>query len=113
MSKPRRYRHQLFIITPGSASKTGIGAPTNAAGTAVEVVGDVAPTTGAEPWLNDRENNEVNTTIRIPYDAGLGLTPKKTIEDRTSSPIVVYDVEEVINHKQRDDEFICRCVART
>lgn len=109
----KRYRHQLHLVDPGTPTRSGIGAPTDDPDSGTEFMGDIEPVTGGEVWLNDRENNEVEATIRCRYDESLNITAKKTIEHRNVSPVAVYDIVSVINHKQKDHELLIRVKHRT
>lgn len=72
------------------------------------------PLAGREYWQASGEHSDVNTEIRIRYDAALaGLKPQDRIVDTGKSPQVIYDIESVIRPRETERELVLMCVRRS
>jgi len=68
------------------------------------------PLNGREYFAASGENSDVSTRIRMRYDATVGtIKPYDRVIDASVSPQVVYDVESIINPRERNREVILMC----
>lgn len=89
----------------------------DAAGQYLDTWSDVAtrscsiePLNGREYFQASGEQSRISTRIRLRYDASTStIRPYDRLVDRSSSPEVRYDVESVINVRERNHELVIMC----
>ena len=68
------------------------------------------PLNGREYFTASGENSDVTTRIRLRHDETVAvLKPYDRIIDESQSPQVVYDIQSVINPRERDRELVLMC----
>lgn len=87
-----------------------MGQPAQTWATLVTRRGSIEPLNGREYLAASGENSDVSTRIRMRYDSSVKTAkPHDRIVDQSQSPQVVYDIESVINPRERDREVIFMC----
>lgn len=87
-----------------------MGQPVETWATLVSRRSSIEPLNGREYLDTHGEGSDVSTRIRMRYDAVVGSAkPYDRIIDASQSPQVVYDIESVINPRERNTEIIFMC----
>lgn len=70
----------------------------------------IEPLNGREYFVASGENSEVTSRIRLRYDRALAdVKAYDRVLDDNVSPNVVYDIESVINVRERNRELVLMC----
>lgn len=102
-------RHQV-VIQRQSTTPDAVGQLADSWSDVATRFCSLEPLNGREYFQASGEHSEVNTRIRFRYDPTTAtIKPYDRIVDRSSSPEVRYDVEEVINPHQRNRELVLMC----
>lgn len=73
---------------------------------------DIQPLNGKEFFNSRADVNSINYRIRFRYEKGLLQNGYRLVDSRVS-PNRIFDIETVINDKNRNVELICMCIERT
>jgi SPP1 family predicted phage head-tail adaptor len=70
----------------------------------------IEPISGREYLSASGEASDVSTTIKLRFDKTVAqIKPYDRLKDESASPVVIYDVETVINSKEIDWEVTLMC----
>lgn len=93
-----------------TSSKDAVGQLQDSWTTLVTRRASLEPLNGREYFAASGENSEVSTRIRMRYDSTVAtIKQHDRIIDASVSPQVVYDIESIINPRERNREVILMC----
>ena len=93
-----------------STTQDAMGQPVQTWTTLFTRRASIEPLNGREYMAASGEGSDVSTRIRLRYDATTGtLKTYDRLVDASVSPQVVYDIESVINPRERDRELVVMC----
>lgn len=91
-----------------TVDEDAMGQPTGTWTTSVNRNCSIEPLNGSEYFTAEGEQQTQRVRIRFRYEKGL-LNTKKRLVDNRESPQVIYDIEDVIDHRNLHRELICMC----
>lgn len=111
MSGVRAGRLRDKVTIKGEKAKDSYGQRTGARSDIATRSCSIEPVNGREYYAGDGEHGDQKVRVRFRYEANI-LKRNYELWDSRTSPMTVYDVEDVINPGNENRELICMCVVR-
>jgi len=101
---------RTLTIQRQTRTQDAVGQPVETWTTLVQRRGSIEPLNGREYLNASGEGSDTSTRIRMRYDSVTGTAkPFDRIVDESVSPMIVYDIESVVNPRERNRELVFMC----